>query len=154
MLELIIIEELMERIKWNEKLERTTIPAHCFNLIGGTSMGGESTLTCSNHLIHYHPVTKPSVLSQYSLEDYDYWLPRLLLPMRILLGMSSERKTKRKDGTFKASRLEEAIKSVVISHLGQNRSDALMYEEGIANGCRTLVVSIVSFALLSTSSLH
>lgn len=30
----------MERIKWNEKLERTPIPADYFDLIGGTSTGG------------------------------------------------------------------------------------------------------------------
>jgi patatin-like phospholipase/acyl hydrolase len=38
--ELIIIEELMERIKWNERLPKVPIPADYFDLIGGTSTGG------------------------------------------------------------------------------------------------------------------
>lgn len=38
--ELIILEELMERIKWIEKLPQVPIPADYFDLIGGTSTGG------------------------------------------------------------------------------------------------------------------
>ena len=38
--ELIIIEELMERIKWKEKLDKTPTPADYFDLNGGTSTGG------------------------------------------------------------------------------------------------------------------
>ena len=38
--ELIILEELMERIKWIEKLSQVPIPADYFDLIGGTSTGG------------------------------------------------------------------------------------------------------------------
>lgn len=38
--ELIIIEELMERIKWKKELDKTPIPADFFDLIGGTSTGG------------------------------------------------------------------------------------------------------------------
>ena len=38
--ELIIIEELMERIKWKEKLDKTPIPADYFDLMGGTSTRG------------------------------------------------------------------------------------------------------------------
>lgn len=30
----------MERIRWNEKLDQTPIPAEYFDLIGGTSTGG------------------------------------------------------------------------------------------------------------------
>ena len=37
---MIIIEELMERIKWSEKLDETPKPADYFDLIGGTSTGG------------------------------------------------------------------------------------------------------------------
>jgi len=38
--ELIILEELMERIKWIKKLPQVPIPADYFDLIGGTSTGG------------------------------------------------------------------------------------------------------------------
>jgi patatin-like phospholipase/acyl hydrolase len=37
--ELIIIEDLMERIKWKEGLDEAPIPADRFDLIGGTSTG-------------------------------------------------------------------------------------------------------------------
>ena len=40
MSELIIIEELMERLKWIEQLSEVPIPADRFDLIGGTSTGG------------------------------------------------------------------------------------------------------------------
>ena len=42
----------------------------------------------------------------------------------------SEKKAKGKDGTFKASKLEEAIKTVVEKTLGRGRADARMYERG------------------------
>jgi patatin-like phospholipase/acyl hydrolase len=38
--ELIILEEIMERIKGKGKLTRVPIPADRFDLIGGTSTGG------------------------------------------------------------------------------------------------------------------
>jgi patatin-like phospholipase/acyl hydrolase len=38
--ELIILDELMERIRWIKKLPRVPIPADYFDLIGGTSTGG------------------------------------------------------------------------------------------------------------------
>lgn len=38
--ELIIIEELMERIRWRDKLDEVPVPADYFDLIGGTSTGG------------------------------------------------------------------------------------------------------------------
>ena len=40
MSELIIIEELMERLKSREKLDKVPLPADRFDLIGGTSTGG------------------------------------------------------------------------------------------------------------------
>ena len=40
----------------------------------------------------------------------------------------SEKKAKGKDGTFKASKLEEAIKAVVEDTLGLGRANARMYE--------------------------
>jgi Patatin-like phospholipase len=38
--ELIILEELMERIRWIKKLPKAPRPADYFDLIGGTSTGG------------------------------------------------------------------------------------------------------------------
>ena len=40
----------------------------------------------------------------------------------------SEKKWKGKDGTFKATKLEEAIKRVVEAKLGHGHRDARMYE--------------------------
>lgn len=36
---------------------------------------------------------------------------------------------------FKAIKLEKAVKSVVELSLGHGGADALMYEEGLSNGC-------------------
>lgn len=49
----------------------------------------------------------------------------------------SEKKAPGKDGTFKASKLEEAVKSVLEARLGKVHADDRMYEEGITNDCRT-----------------
>jgi hypothetical protein len=50
----------------------------------------------------------------------------------------SEKKAKGKDGTFKATRLEEAVKSVVASKLGHDRANARMCEvEESLNKCRS-----------------
>ena len=46
----------------------------------------------------------------------------------------SEKKRKGHDGTFKASKLEQAIKSVVVSKLGPGREGARMFEPGSSDG--------------------
>ena len=53
----------------------------------------------------------------------------------------SEKKSKGKDGTFKASKLQEAIQVVVKEKLGGERTNARMYEEGEGESdkCRAYV---------------
>ena len=53
----------------------------------------------------------------------------------------SEKKSKGKDGTFKASKLEEAIKVVVKDKLGREHVNARMYEKGEegSDRCRAYV---------------
>ena len=50
----------------------------------------------------------------------------------------SEKKSKGKDGTFKASNLEDAIKAVEMNTLGSEQINARMYEAGEAGSdqCR------------------
>lgn len=48
----------------------------------------------------------------------------------------SEKKAKGKDGTFKASKLEQAIKAVVESKLGPGRAGENMFESGVGRICR------------------
>ncbi len=48
----------------------------------------------------------------------------------------SETKMKGKDGTFKASKLETAVKSVVESKLGPGQANARMWEEDVSDSCR------------------
>jgi hypothetical protein len=50
----------------------------------------------------------------------------------------SERKRKGKDGIFKATNLEKAIKGVVEARL-DGRADARMYEPGDSHTCRVSV---------------
>jgi len=49
----------------------------------------------------------------------------------------SEKKAKGKDGTFKASKLEQAIKDVVESKLGLGRPGENMFESGSDRTCKT-----------------
>jgi hypothetical protein len=49
----------------------------------------------------------------------------------------SDKKAKGKDGTFKASKLEQAIKDVVGSKLGSGRTGENMFESGGGRTCKT-----------------
>jgi hypothetical protein len=53
----------------------------------------------------------------------------------------SKRKAPGKDGTFKASKLEKAIKDVVEGKLGRGHADERMF---MAEGCKTYDVSTLS----------
>jgi len=42
--ELLILKEIMERIQFEEKLERMPLPCEYFEMIGGTSTGGYAVI--------------------------------------------------------------------------------------------------------------
>ena len=44
MSELLILQEIMQRIQYKENLDSVPLPCECFDLIGGTSTGGSVTI--------------------------------------------------------------------------------------------------------------
>jgi hypothetical protein len=65
-------------------------------------------------------------------------VPEAIEQYRVLAKtVFSEKKAKGKDGTFKASKLEQAIKDVVGSKLGSGRMGENMFESGSGRTCKT-----------------
>lgn len=65
-------------------------------------------------------------------------VPEAIEQYRVLAKIVfSEKKAKGKDGTFKASKLEQAIKDVVRSKLGSGRAGENMFESGSGRTCKT-----------------
>lgn len=65
-------------------------------------------------------------------------VPEAIEQYRVLAKtVFSEKKAKGKDGTFKASKLEQAIKGVVESKLGPGRAGENMFESGGDRACKT-----------------
>ncbi|KAI9765683.1 MAG: hypothetical protein M1840_007241 [Geoglossum simile] len=91
--ELIILSELMLKIKRAQSLDHTPTPAETFDLIGGTSTGGLIALLLG----------RLGLSAQEAIDEY----------VGLAGKVFSERKSKGKDGIFKAKRLEEAIQDVV-----------------------------------------
>jgi hypothetical protein len=65
-------------------------------------------------------------------------VPEAIEQYRVLAKtVFSEKKAKGKDGTFKASKLEQAIKDVVGSKLGSGRMGENMFQSGGGRTCKT-----------------
>ncbi|KAI9880980.1 MAG: hypothetical protein M1830_009474 [Pleopsidium flavum] len=123
--ELIIIEELMERVREQEKLDETPIPAEYFDLIGGASTGGLIAL-----LLARLRLSAAEAIAAY--ED-------------IAGSVFSKKKNIWQDGTFKASLLEQAVQRLVEKCLGKGRgSSALMFEDDVPESCRAFVCAVAA----------
>ncbi|MCJ1418783.1 hypothetical protein MMC32_005134 [Xylographa parallela] len=120
--ELIVIEEIMFRIQGREQLEEVPLPADYFDLIGGTSTGGIIAILFG----------RLRLSAAQAIKAYETLVGKVF----------SEKKAKGKDGTFKASKLEEAIKNVVQDSL--KNMDARMYEEKerASDRCRAFVCAL------------
>jgi hypothetical protein len=116
----------MWRIKVDRDLDTIPLPCEYFDLIGGTSTGG-----FADNFKLSHSGTHESLLRRLIA----LMLGRLRLSVDDAIGhysqfakhVFSEKKWKGQDGTFKATKLEEAIKTIVTSS-GKRQADELMMD--------------------------
>jgi hypothetical protein len=108
MSELLILQEIMNRIKHEENLDRVPLPCEYFDMIGGTSTGG-SAIIASIYAAYLFARLIALILGRLrmSISDaitrYDSLAKEVFHDGRKSFG----------DGKFKASVLEHVIKQIV-----------------------------------------
>jgi len=105
---LIILDKIMDRIKHDESLSEDPRPCDYFDLIGGTSTGGIIAL-----MLGRLRMSVPQAIAEY---------------VRLAEYIFSEKKLKWKEGTFKARKLESAIKDVVDKYPVSSSDDGRMLD--------------------------
>lgn len=123
----------MHRVQRIHKLPEVPLPADYFDLICGTSTGGYVS----------NSVKSMSRRKLSALRLIALLLGRLRLSVpeaidkyrQLAKQVFSDKKPFGKDGKFKASNLEKAIKEVVEWKLGKGRAEERMFASG-AEGCK------------------
>ncbi|KAF8579258.1 FabD/lysophospholipase-like protein [Ramaria rubella] len=123
--ELLILQEIMHRIKEKEQLTESPLPCRYFDLIGGTSTGGIIALMLG----------RLGMSVAEAIECYGTLAQRVF----------SDVKPFGKDGKFKASKLEEIVKEIV-KRKTQNAEERLL--SGPRNqGCKTFVCTRTALSM-------
>ncbi|KAG4433866.1 hypothetical protein IFR05_010652 [Cadophora sp. M221] len=130
--ELYILESIMHRVQLAANLTEVPLPADYFDLICGTSTGGLIAI-----LLGRLRLSVPQAIEKYG---------------ELSKHVFSEQKRSWQDGKFKASRLEEAIRKVLIDTLGQGRDEERMRGEGIGT-CKTFVCALPARQVTSSPRL-
>ncbi|OBT63724.1 hypothetical protein VE03_06168 [Pseudogymnoascus sp. 23342-1-I1] len=118
--ELVILEEIMHRVGRVLKVE-TPLPADYFDMICGTSTGGLIAI-----LLGRLRLSVPEAIDRYRV---------------LAKQVFSERKYRVQDGTFKASKLEAAIKETIEWKLGKGNAETKMFMAGTVS-CKTFVCAV------------
>ncbi|KAG5642524.1 hypothetical protein DXG03_002597 [Asterophora parasitica] len=113
--ELVILGEIMDRIKATDNLPDTPRPCEYFDLIGGTSTGGLIAIMLG----------RLGMTVQEAIEAYTKFAGHVF----------TEKKWAVQDGTFKATRLQEAIQEIVEKHAGSE--NARMRDDPPLTRCKT-----------------
>ncbi|KAH0541722.1 hypothetical protein FGG08_003814 [Glutinoglossum americanum] len=126
--ELVILQEIMHRIQRIQKLDHPPLPSDYFDLICGTSTGGLIAI-----LLGRLKLSVSDAIDKYRI---------------LAKTVFSERKARGKDGAFKASKLEQAIKDVVEWKLGSGHADENMFElessESGEESCKIFVCAVAA----------
>ncbi|KDQ53063.1 hypothetical protein JAAARDRAFT_96885, partial [Jaapia argillacea MUCL 33604] len=125
--QLIILRELMDRVKSAAGLATPPLPGEYFDLIGGTGTGGLIAL-----MLGPLRMSVTEAITTYGQMSEQVF---------------SETKWKGKDSTFKASKLEDFIKRILATKLGN--PDARMLELGNDNPCRTFICAMPAHSINS-----
>ncbi|EAQ84177.1 hypothetical protein CHGG_10581 [Chaetomium globosum CBS 148.51] len=119
--ELLILNEIMSRLKSRFDSKEDLLPADVFHMIGGTSTGGLVAL-----LLGRLRLTVPEAIAHYT---------------SLAETIFTARKPFWKDGRFKASALEDSIKRVVEQTLG-NANEKMDAGNGLRTRCKTFVCAV------------
>ncbi|KAF8586137.1 FabD/lysophospholipase-like protein [Ramaria rubella] len=122
---LLILQEIMHRIKEKEHLTENPLACRYFDLIGGTSTGGIIALMLG----------RLGMSVAKAIEYYGTLAQRVF----------SDMKPFGKDGKFKASKLEEVIKEIV-NEKTQDREECLLSGRG-NQGCKTFVCTRTALSM-------
>ena len=140
MSELLILQEIMERIQVQERREEVPLPCDYFDLIGGTGTGGSVVaVIVMSSLLCTHTGLFSSLIA--------LMLGRLGMPVDkavrcygTLVGtVFSNMKQTWGDGRFKASQLEKVIKEIVKEQTGQE-DERMVGTPPHNRGCKTWAV--------------
>ncbi|TVY92172.1 Calcium-independent phospholipase A2-gamma [Lachnellula willkommii] len=112
-LELVILQEIMHRVKMTGHLKEDPLPADYFDMICGTSTGGLIAV-----LLGRLRLSVPEAMLQYAA-----------LAEKVFRDKKTGGNILR-DGIFKTTNLEKAIQDVLKSKLGKGGAEARMIEEG------------------------
>ncbi|KDQ53978.1 hypothetical protein JAAARDRAFT_136390, partial [Jaapia argillacea MUCL 33604] len=123
--QLIILRELMDRVKSTAGLATPPLPGEYFDLIGGTGTGGLIAL-----MLGPLRMSVADAITTYGQMSEQVF---------------SEKKWKGKDSTFKASKLEDFIKGIVAAKLGN--SGAQMLDLNRDDPCKAFVCAMPAFSI-------
>lgn len=125
---LIILDEIMQRIRHDEGLSEDPRPCDYFDLIGGTSTGGLIAI-----MLGRLRMSVPEAIAQYA---------------HLAESVFSDTKFKCQEGTFKANKLESAIKDVVTKFATCPPDDGRMLDHRAAHDvCRTFVCATPALSM-------
>ncbi|KFY46366.1 hypothetical protein V495_02529 [Pseudogymnoascus sp. VKM F-4514 (FW-929)] len=122
--ELVILEEIMHRVS-QELNVPAPLPADYFDMIGGTSTGGLIAL-----LLGRLRLSVSEAINTYRA---------------LAKQVFSEKNSTGKDGTFKASNLERAIKETIELKLGEGHADdKMIMTDNMSENCKTFVCAVTA----------
>ncbi|KAK0122575.1 hypothetical protein ONS96_009616 [Cadophora gregata f. sp. sojae] len=119
--ELYILEVIMHRVQLATNSTEVALPADYFDLICGTNTGGLIAI-----LLGRLRLSVPQAIQKYG---------------ELSKHVFSEQKRGWQDGKFKASRLEGAIRKVLVDTLGPDRDEERMLDVD-TSGCKTFVCAV------------
>ena len=143
--ELLILQEIMQRIKHEANLDDVPLPCAYFDMIGGTSTGGWVVVVPEIMLCAY---TRPSrrVIAimlgrlRMSVSDaircYDSFSEKVFSKGKKVVG----------DGKFKASILEDVIKEIVEEKTGDTDT-RMMDSRPEQESCKTYVEAVTGVVM-------
>jgi hypothetical protein len=145
MSELLILKEIMERIRHQQNLDSTPFPYEYFNLMGGTGTGGfvailSSCCTIAAYTLVFRAIVLMLGRLRMSIDDalkyYDILTKKVFSEGKKVIG----------NGKFKATALEHVIKDIVKTMTGDANSP-MMDTLSDGDACKTYVMVPITVSM-------